>query len=191
MGLVYLYTLYIHKKKSTSICFFPMMSEMISREGEIPVGSKIGILTDICPQKSSIHGSVNIPFVPWILWILLLLDLGSANLKNFTPLRIPKDPPMEGWMNLFFTGVYIGPQNGHFWGVRILGLAQEQKKIFKKPLEMDRISHMFWWLQLWFSYIYIYYIYNYILYIYIYIIPNTQWSWYICLHLPPKLPKYS
>ncbi len=79
----------------------------------------------------------------------------SFFLKNFTPLRIPKDPPMEGWMNLFFTGVNIGPQNGHFWGVRILGLAQEQN-CFKKPLEMDRISHMFWWLQLWFSYIYIY-----------------------------------
>ena len=30
-------------------------------------------------------------------------------------LRIPKGPPMEGWMNLFFAGV-----RANFWGVRIL-----------------------------------------------------------------------
>ena len=53
MGLVYLYT-YIHKNQPAFV-FFPMMSETISREGEIPVGSMYGILTDICPQKSSIH----------------------------------------------------------------------------------------------------------------------------------------
>ena len=30
------------------------------------------------------------------------------------------DPPMEGWMNLNDAGVFWGPQNGPFWGVRIL-----------------------------------------------------------------------
>ena len=26
------------------------------------------------------------------------------------PLRVPKDPPMEGWMNLYDAGVFLGPQ---------------------------------------------------------------------------------
>ena len=30
------------------------------------------------------------------------------------------DPPMEGWMNLHGRGVFLGPQNSQFWGVRIL-----------------------------------------------------------------------
>ena len=41
----------------------------------------------------------------------------KAVLKFRYPQNPRLDPPMEGWMQLYSAGVFLGPQNNIFWGV--------------------------------------------------------------------------